>query len=304
LLPLAVLAVGRRAAAGTALDAAAAAAGVRLDAPAVVRQGIVVVLTDDAALRVALGPARGQIDAATAALELLRTLSPPPEVSERVPWLLADGETGLVRWSLERRLAGTKPGPLPLADCRAFLLALFHVGGDASAHRPDQNADVVAAACPDIADPIRDVAARAEESTASLARGFGHGDFWSDNLLVENGRLTGVVDWDAAGPGRLPLLDLLHLRANACRRRSLGVAIARDLLPWARRGGDDETRDFCAELGFATTPRLLEALVVAYWLDYVAYQLRLYADRSSRTQWLHANVVTVLDALQDADGRR
>jgi thiamine kinase-like enzyme len=128
-----------------------------------------------------------------------------------------------------------------------------------------------------------------------------HGDFWHGNLLVDGGRLTGVVDWDAAGPGRLPLLDYLHLVtiAEHTRRRhaSLGETIVSFLLPWARDGGDEPARElFSLTTGGDLDPPTLEALVTAYWLDYAAYQLRLYADRSD-PQWFEPNVSSLLEVL-------
>lgn len=40
-----------------------------------------------------------------------------------------------------------------------------------------------------------------------------HGDFWLGNILIDHDgtTLTGIVDWDRAGVGELPILDLLHL---------------------------------------------------------------------------------------------
>jgi hypothetical protein len=35
-----------------------------------------------------------------------------------------------------------------------------------------------------------------------------HGDFWMGNLLLEGGRVTGVIDWEVAGVARTPFRDL------------------------------------------------------------------------------------------------
>ena len=66
-----------------------------------------------------------------------------------------------------------------------------------------------------------------------------------------------MVDWDAAGPGRLPLIDLLHLRhMNEHRPADLdwGPTLVEHLLPWARAGGDDPARDYCRRVGIEPTP--------------------------------------------------
>lgn len=40
-----------------------------------------------------------------------------------------------------------------------------------------------------------------------------HGDFWLGNVLVddESGQLTGIIDWDRAGPSELALHDIIHM---------------------------------------------------------------------------------------------
>jgi hypothetical protein len=272
----------------TALESAAAAAGTRLQDRPVVRQGLVVADTDQGVLRVGLGPASGQIDNATESLAALNAAAPPAVVGRRIPWILRDGTAGLVRWSLERRVPGRTTGPLPAESCLEFLAGLFAVGAGPPAAPPQ-------------VPGAEAIPARIATQIDGLPRGFGHGDFWHGNLLVDGGRLSGVVDWDAAGPGRLPLVDYLHLVANAehARRRnaSLGETIVSFLLPWARRGGDEPAhRLFSLTTGGDLDPPTLEALVAAYWLDYVAYQLRLYADRGE-PNWLEPNVNAVVAAL-------
>jgi hypothetical protein len=172
--------------------------------------------------------------------------------------------------------------------CLDFLAALFSVGSG-----PPAEPTRVAGA--------EGIAAHVSDRTRELPRGFAHGDFWHGNLLVEGGRLTGVVDWDAAGPGRLPLIDYLHLVANVERTRrrhaSLGETVVSFLLPWACNGGDESARRlFSVTAGGDLEPSTLEALVAAYWLDYVAYQLRLYADRNE-PKWREPNVNVVVEAL-------
>src|SRR5207302_3302596 len=129
---------------------------------------------------------------------------------------------------------------------------------------------------------------------ASAPRGFGHGDFWSENLLVDGERLTGIVDWDYGGGGRLPALDLLHLLVNEERRRrriGIGRAMVDELFA---DSVDADMRDYCARLD--VDPGLLGDLGLAYWLDYVARQLELYADRAARPVWMRENVTAVLGA--------
>lgn len=51
-------------------------------------------------------------------------------------------------------------------------------------------------------------AADARLSQVTVARTAVHGDFWCGNLLVDRGRVTGVVDWEAASMAGMPTRDL------------------------------------------------------------------------------------------------
>ena len=47
-------------------------------------------------------------------------------------------------------------------------------------------------------------------SADAVPRTLAHGDFWPGNLLLENGRVTGVVDWEAGSTSGEPLRDLVR----------------------------------------------------------------------------------------------
>jgi hypothetical protein len=307
-LPRYALALGRKGSPGpTAVEATLTAAGELKPAWASTRAGLVVLAVDSSLLRVAIGPTRTEIDNGAAALEALRAASPPSEVADRVPWPLARGEVGLADWSLERLLDGAQPPrdvPEPLfGDCLAFLQGLGRLRAPASAaHAPGTLAATVADVTgSEGAASLEALADRLEQALAHVPRCFAHGDFFAGNLLEdEGGRLSGVVDWDAAGPGRLPLLDLLHLkltRAGPFADDDWATVVAERLLPLARSGGDDDVRRYCEQVGVNTEPELLEALVYAYWLDYVAYQLRAHPVRRVQPAWIEKNVELPLTEL-------
>ena len=147
---------------------------------------------------------------------------------------------------------------------------------------------------------LRRIGQRVGVAVADLPHGFGHGDFFTRNILVDRGRLVGVVDWDAAGPNRPPLLDFLHLWHMGRHKigdLDWGPSIVSDLLPWAREGGDDVVRSLARRIDVDVSPSKLEALVIAYWLARVAYQLSRYADRTERPVWMRQNVDAVLHEL-------
>jgi hypothetical protein len=228
------------------LAEASRATGLDLAARPSVRAELLVVVTKDAVLRVAVGPGRRQILTAHAALATLHAADTPPFVAARIPTELAVGRYGLGEWSVESRLTGVR-APCPvrgrlLAECVDFLVALHSVCRSETGISLREQAEFVANACPsEDAQAIEELADRLEDTIAHVPRGFVHGDFCPGNLLVDRGRLAGVVDWDAAGAGRLPLLDLLHLRLCSLKDFAdveWGAFLLRHLLPWARDGGD------------------------------------------------------------------
>jgi aminoglycoside phosphotransferase (APT) family kinase protein len=275
-----------------------------------VRQSGLVVVADRGVVRVAVGPAARELVIARAALDALGAVDPPPAVAERVPWLIADGSTGLARWSLERRLPGQvapiELGERVLWECVDFLAALHaSVGGDDHRESLTSQAAVVAGVSDERGGrAVRALAESLEETLADVPRGFGHGDFWTRNLLTQGDGLVGVVDWHSAGRGRLPLVDLLHLRLSAIfqrRRQYLGTALVQYLLPWARAGGDEFAVAYSQRVGVGLTPKRLEALSLAYWLGRTARELELYADRAERPVWLRHNVELVVRELEHLD---
>jgi hypothetical protein len=290
--------------------AAEAAVGhtLRTESVLVSASGVIVASTSDVVLRVAVGPAALRIEEQQAALERLVLEGPSHVVTERIPTTLAVGHAGLAVWSAESRLPGaTAPPQLTESlyeDCVEFLAALHEIGHTGAASSA-ADAHIVATLCDEqSARAVRELGQALDESLAHLPRSFGHGDFWNGNLLIDDeARLVGVVDWPAAGPGRLPLLDLLHLRANSARElsgRHLGAIVVDDLLPLAQAGGDELLRRACRRIGIELTPRELVNLVGAYWLNAVAHEVAdpdRDPDRPTDRRWRQVNVEHVVRAL-------
>jgi hypothetical protein len=287
------------------LAAASQAAGRALAAPAPsVRFGVLVGMAGDVVLRVAIGPGASQVEAQHDALERLRVSSPPSAVADRAPWPLGHGRVGLAIWTSERRLPGNRPAPAltrPILEESVDFLVALHRSG-----RSDEPVSLAAAAAvisSAAAEPeaVRMLAARADEALAAVPRGFAHGDFFRGNLLVERGRLAGVIDWDAAGPGRLPLVDLLHLRhytENRPRDLDWGPLLVDRLLPWTRSGGDDLVRAYLQRVEVDSDPATLGALVAAYWLQHAEYQLRIHPQRREQPHWIARNIDAVVRTLR------
>jgi hypothetical protein len=317
LLPQCALVFGRRGEADASLlvaalaEASGAAGSPLTPRIATGRGGLMLAFTGHRLVRLAVGPGRQQLQGQVAALDELRASGPPETLAHLVPWPVAAGTTALADWAVEPLLPGA-PAKAPLAggvlaECLDFLVGLHSVKDPASASL-DGAAALVARVCGEAAAAlVLETGRRLDAALAEVPRGFGHGDFFGGNLLVHDGRLAGVVDWDAAGPGRLALLDLLHLVLTSRETSDLGwgPAIVSELLPWARRGGDALVRDYCRRVGMAPDPALLEQLVVAYWLDRAASQLGTHAEHWEDRDWIRANVEGVARALGGGDeGRR
>ena len=130
--------------------------------------------------------------------------------------------------------------------------------------------------------------------------GWAHGDFTRNNLFAEAGRLGSVVDWEWAAPDALPLLDLLELTVQwDPRARGLprGRRLTDMLLPFARAGGDERVRRYCAVTGTPADPRTLAGLAVAQWLTRMARELAPPLDPSRTSAWVAENLRTPLAAL-------
>ena len=308
-LPRRAIVIGRRGDPGpTVLEAAFEAAGSDARADWVsIRAGIVVVAAGGGILRVAVGgAARTQIHDQVAALEALWAANAPAVVADRIPWVRGSGTVGLADWSLERRLSGRRPprdlGDELLEECFAFLVGLRQQSTPNGRAFVELAAGPSSVARPETKETLRALADELELTLAGLDRGFAHGDFFAGNLLADNGRLTAVLDWDAGGPGRVPGIDLLHLQLTRTPYGGdddWGRAVVERLLPAARSGGDELLRRYCDELGIEPRPRVLEALVFAYWLEYAAYQLRAHLDRRSQPEWIEGNIELVARAAEE-----
>lgn len=267
--------------------------------PRVTGGGTLVTLAGPHVLRVAAGPGCRHLQRQHAALTELWAQRPPELVTARLPRPLAGGDRSLGGWLLEDRLPGAAPGTVDgalLEDCVAFLVALHGCGRGGSRPPLAAAADVVNALSGSNRDGLRRLAGRLDEHLTGLPVGFAHGDFWRENLLADGEHLVGVVDWEHAGSGRLPLLDLLQLVATQPRddARSITAVVVGRLLPWARAGGDPLVRRYCGLLDVEPEPATLQRLVLAFWLDRLARQLEKCGDRGGSPRWTADNVDPVL----------
>lgn len=309
-LPGAAVVVGTRSVTGPtvfedALAAAATAEGeARLDlgTPTARASGLLIGLSDRRVFKVAIGRSREELDRHCAGLALVASARLGAVVRDRVPRLRCRGEAGLGCWSLEDRLDGHEPATLNdrvMADCLDLLVELH---SSTSKHLPRPSLQTKARLVADLLDPhsaqaLMALSGNLERELADVPRGLAHGDFSKSNILVEGGRLRGVVDWAGAAAGQLPMLDVLNLLVGEREPRHFGRALTSYLLPWARAGGDDLSRAYCDRLGLQLGAPQLRGLAIAWWLERAARELQTYGDRVRRPVWIQQNLEAVLAVL-------
>lgn len=311
-LPRAAVVTGRRTddMGPSLLDAVVSEAARRIDEPLevgwpdVTASGTLLVFTRAHVLRVAIGPGRRHLERHRAALVELAALDPPPLVADRLPRVVAGGEVELASWLLEERLPGAVPDVVDgeLFDEGVAYLVALHGCGDGGRGEPlVLAAETVARLSGAAPVPLVRLARQLDEELAMVPRGFGHGDFWRKNVLVDSGRLVGVADWERAGDGRLPLLDLLQLIVTQppLERRAFAAVVAETLLPWARAGGSAAARRYCQQLGLEASASLLRSLVLAFWLDRLARELDKCGDKGGPA-WVARNVDPVLAVVKES----
>jgi len=262
-----------------------------------------IMVLESAVLRVAVGPGRHHLDAQQAALTTL-VATADAGVARRAPELLAEGRAGLARWTLEQRLPG-RPAPHTLdrallEECTDFAAKLHAIDAGGDAPTAAEQVEAVTHVLPTAkAAGLRALAHALDRELAGLPRGFAHGDFCTSNLLVENGRLAGVVDWEGSG-ARLAALDLLHLRLLCATQPGVyewGEAFTRHLLPTPGGPIPATIERSLRDLGLSPVASQAEALAAAYWLDRVSGQLQDWVERRRDGVWIERSVERVVDAL-------
>ena len=275
-------------------------------------EGSVVAMSDLGVLRVGLGAGRGQVERPAEALRALARRAEDTSLARLLPELWAVGNVGPLAWSLEGCIEG-RLASLPLTeavwqDCIDTQAQLHALPSDIIAPAPSL-AELGVRLAPLARDPEQVVrlAEAAEDHLRPLRAGVNHGDFWSENLLVAQGRLAGVIDWDSATGGGLPFVDLLHMYTAALRPPGFdtwGRTFTEGLLPWCVQGGDARLRRYADLIGLEPTPALLHTSAIAYWLSHIGYQVSRYAQRSQDKAWVDKSVDRVAEVLARSGSQR
>jgi hypothetical protein len=284
------------------LDAVAEAAGVRLPgrgfhagAGGALLVGGSLAEGSAVVLRVARAGSAGDPSALADTLEGLgRHLVP------FTPRLYARGSTAGASWLAEAALPGRRPARASASLTRevAELCASFPRGNGAPTATAEDLA-AVAAALPDRAPEIGALSSEVSTHLPTVPSILRHGDLWAGNLLVDRrGRLSGVVDWDAAHPAAVPGADVLQLVATDFRRKehhALGPAfLAR---PWRLPEFAEATAAYWPAVGIRPDYDLLGVVGIAWWAAEVHGTLARLPHRAADERWVETNVDRVLTRL-------
>lgn len=272
------------------LDAAWADAGLG-DRPEEVRPssgGSARVDVDDERVIFRAGPAGSPVDPRAAA-EILSALESAGV--ERVPRALRAGEIASAGWALESRLDGTRPvrlGDELVGDVLTLLAGLSRSEGPPRAFEDDL--DAIGRHLPDARKALEELVEPHRVSIERMPAVVRHGDLWVGNLLEVEGRLSGVVDWDAAHSEGVPGTDLVHLLGG---EGSLGERFARR--PWRDEAFRRATSTYWEAVGVDPEITTLDAVGVAWWVGQVAANLDRLPHLAGDSAWMDANVREVLE---------
>ena len=218
----------------------------------------------------------------------------------RVPRPVARGETAGASWGLETRLPGqhtVRLTPSLLDDIRGSLLEL--PGSAAPQRAIDDQLAEVRLGFPSHADAIDAASAAAQRWSAGMGSVLVHGDLWLNNVLVADGRLSGIFDWDGWHPAGLPGTDLVNLLAAQERtrsRRDIGDLLIADY--WRSA----EVRDVLSAYFKARGRPLpdapgLAAIGVGWWASRVAGSLDRAWRPADQPVWVARNVDAPLERI-------
>jgi hypothetical protein len=217
-----------------------------------------------------------------------------------VPQPLGRGVVAGASWMAEELLPGHRPGRVTPDLVHQAALACGRLPtSDAVPSAPVDDLFGAAAVLPRYAADLRRLADRLRSRLDGIPAVQRHGDLWAGNLLVDRGRLTGIVDWDAAHRSGVPGADLVQLVATDMRRRRrlpLGRAVLE--LPWRASTFTAATAAYWGALDIAPRMALLDIAGIAWWASEIHHTLVRFPQRRSDERWMAENVAAVLDGLE------
>ena len=246
-------------------------------------------------LRVTRAGASGDPAALADTLERLATARVP-----LAPRPLGRGVVAGASWTAEKLLPGHRPRRVTPDLVHQAALACSRLPiSDAVPTAPVDDLLGAAAVLSRYAADLRRLADRLRSRLDGIPAVQRHGDLWAGNLLVDRGRLTGIVDWDAAHSSGVPGADLVQLVATDVRRRRrlpLGRAVLE--LPWRASTFTAATAAYWRALDIAPRRALLDVAGIAWWASEIHHTLVRFPQRRTDERWVAENVAAVLEGLE------
>ncbi len=255
-------------------------------------------------------------EAETRAYDLLGDLHRHAGVSGLVPAPVCAGRIAGEPYFAERAVAGVPLVRLIRLGTRATFVPMvesFLVGLNAPPARQEQGfvqrldapqfaAPVMARVLPLVQDAtLRErAAALLERSLAGAVcrSGLLHGDYGVGNILVSEGRLSGVIDWENAQHAAPPVLDAFNYLDSAQRCCDEGLTLA-DTVPMLARGEWPVPEELAmlrrALARDGIEERYLRGFALLYWMRHLAAQLEFWRSNEALTR----RVGAVLSRLPD-----
>jgi aminoglycoside phosphotransferase (APT) family kinase protein len=200
----------------------------------------------------------------------------------------------------EKLLPGHRPGRVTPDLVHQAALACGRLPiSDGVPTAPVEDLLGAAAVLPGHATDLRRLADRLRSRLDGIPAVQRHGDLWAGNLLVDRGRLTGIVDWDAAHSSGVPGADLVQLVGTDMRRRRrlpLGRAVLE--LPWRASTFTAATAAYWWALDIAPRRALLDVAGIAWWASEIHHTLVRFPQRRTDERWVAENVAAVLEGLE------
>jgi hypothetical protein len=246
-------------------------------------------------LRVTRAGASGDPAALAETLERLAAAGVP-----LAPRTLGRGVVAGASWSAEKLLPGHRPGRVTpdLVHQAARAFGRLPIS-DSVPTAPVEDLLGAAAALPRHAADLRRLADRLSSRLDGIPSVQRHGDLWAGNLLVDRGRLTGIVDWDAAHSHGVPGADLVQLiGTNARRRRRLPLGRAVLELPWRASTFTAATAAYWWALDVTPRRALLDIAGISWWASEIHHTLVRFPQRRTDERWVAENVAAVLEGLE------
>jgi hypothetical protein len=221
-----------------------------------------------------------------------------------VPKPLRGGTTAGAAWATESVLTGEHVQLLTpdLLDQITRFLAALPAGIPGHRAVDDQLAEV-ADVFPEHGAALRSVAAAGARWGTSLPPVLIHGDLWLNNVFVEDGRLSGVFDWDTWHPAGLPGTDMLTLLAAETRSqqgRDIGPLFADGY--WRSAEVIDAFRPYFAARNLPFPDAVgLAAIAVGWWASRISGSLHRARRVVDDPDWTRTNVTDVLAMVEQLE---